>query len=400
MTIAVSRITALTWAIAGLGAGAFVSTADASTPLPPSEVDIAQLVRELQWTSPDPRNLSMVWVFPRELMHALVAQGGIAELDEEMAAIAVFDPYLPIGIVRGGFDASGAPFFENANVIRSSVRLETDRGHRLGAVSRPDSLAQLALAQMQETLSAALGDLGAHTTFLLFDALDPDGDPIFPLNRRATLTVDLAAVGPLPSERVTYHLPASSLLRGRRCPACGSTFNGAWVFCPWDGRHLVDEDGDLAGTDEGATDEGATDAGAADAGAADAGAADAGAADAGAADVAATATPGTPTPDVAAIETPAPPAAAADTTGVAERRPRDGAGDRATSPDSGSTPGVRPADAAVSDAGADSTAGAREVPADRDRAETGAPPESVRPERTPPERHYPRRPPTWKGPRP
>jgi hypothetical protein len=93
---------------------------------------------------------------------------------------------------------------------------------------------------MQFTLGHQLGDLGGHTVFVLFPGVDGEGHAFFAQDRRATLSVELAALGTLPPQRVTWHLPLGALVRDRSCPACGGSFNGAWLFCPWDGRHLVD----------------------------------------------------------------------------------------------------------------------------------------------------------------
>lgn len=212
---------------------------DAIEPRPPDEVDIAQLVRELQWTASDPRDLSMVWLFPPSLMEALLVQGGGVDPVRVGSTVSVFDPYLIMGVVRGGFGPDGRPAFESGNVVRSSVRLVDDRGQVHTPVFEPDSLAALALSRMQFTLGTQLGDLGEHTIFVLFPGTDPDGRAFFAQDRRSTLMVELAALGTLPAQRVTWHLPLGSLVRERLCPACQGAFNGAWLFCPWDGRHLV-----------------------------------------------------------------------------------------------------------------------------------------------------------------
>jgi len=237
VALAVSR---LVLAAVLLAVATVTSPADDAIELrPPAEVDIAQLVRELQWTASDPRDLSMVWLFPTSLMEALLVQGGDVDPERASSTVSVFDPYLIMGVVRGGFGPDGRPAFESANVVRSSVRLVDDRGRAHTPVLEPDSLAALALSRMQFTLGTQLGDLGGHTVFVLFPGLDPDGRPFFTQERRATLRVELAALGTLPAQRVTWHLPLGALVEDRVCPACRGAFNGAWLFCPWDGRHLV-----------------------------------------------------------------------------------------------------------------------------------------------------------------
>ncbi len=205
--------------------------------LAPETIDITLLDRELQWASPDPRDLSMVWIFPRIMMEALFAQGGTPDSGAAVV-LDVFDPYLIIGVVRGHYDETGAPRFESEDAVRNSVRVLDSNGTPHRPISHPDARARDALWAIQQTHAAGLGELGVHTTFCLFPAKRDDGEPVFPIDRRAKLTVELAALGPLPAQQVVWRLPLASVLRNRICPRCGEAFNGAWRFCPWDGSAL------------------------------------------------------------------------------------------------------------------------------------------------------------------
>jgi hypothetical protein len=207
--------------------------------LPEAEVDIARLVRELQWTASDPRDLSMIWLVPPSLMRALLVQGGDVSPEEVADALRVFDPYILVGVIRGQFAEDGSPRFESARTLYTAVRVIDDRGHVFYPELAPDSLAVQAMIEMHKTLAMGLGDLGAHTTFLLFPARSADGHELFPLDRRALFHVELTALGGLPAQRVTWRLPFAALLVDRVCPVCGEAFNGAWWFCPWDGTPLV-----------------------------------------------------------------------------------------------------------------------------------------------------------------
>ncbi len=226
-----------TLSLAMLAGSVTISATAPIEPLPPSEIDITHLSKELNWTASDPADLTMVLLFPRVLMEALIVQGGEAESDIS-AALNVFDPYLVVGVIRGRYDGEGRPTFESAMAIRGSVRAIDTHGTRYASILEPPVEVRAGLGEMQRTLASGLGELGAHTTFCLFPARLADGEPLFPLNRRATLTLELAALGPLPAHRVTWRLPLASLIRDRVCPACGEAFNGAWRFCPWDGTSL------------------------------------------------------------------------------------------------------------------------------------------------------------------
>jgi hypothetical protein len=214
----------------------------ATSPRTESEIDIAQLVRELQWTASDPNDLSMVWLLPPVLLRTLLVQGSSLTPGAARQAMSVFDPYLVVGVVRGRFDETGAPVLEPAVVIENSVRLVLDTEEVLYPVADPDSNAVKALIQMERTLAGTLGDLGAHTTFLLFSGTSPSGHAVFPMIDRAAFAVELSALGPLAPQRVAWRMPLASLVRDRVCPRCRQGFNGAWTYCPWSGELLRDPD--------------------------------------------------------------------------------------------------------------------------------------------------------------
>lgn len=207
--------------------------------LPPAEVDIAHLLRELQWTASDPRDVSMVWLVPDALMEALLLQGGDVDDAEARRVGAAFEPFLVVGVIRGAFDPNGNARFEPPGAVRSSVRLIDDGGQTHRALGDVSGEVVSALSTMEQTLAAALGDLGAHTRFLVFPGVNAAGEPLLPLTERATLTAELAALGPLPPQRVTWRLPLAALLADRICPLCRDGFNGAWSYCPWDGSRLI-----------------------------------------------------------------------------------------------------------------------------------------------------------------
>lgn len=229
----------LAWFLAAPATAQPFAGSGAIIPKPIEEVDIAQLVRELQWTAPAPADLSMVWLVPPTLMRALLIQSGSATPDLAQDAIRIFDPYLVIGVIRARLNAAGDPMFEPEGVVRSSVRVWDDSGRSYTPLAPADSIVANALSDMQRTLGRAVGDLGAHTTFLLFPAADRDGQWLFPMNRRTRFHVDLDALGSLPPQRISWRLPLASVLEDRVCPTCGDPFNGAWRYCPWDASALV-----------------------------------------------------------------------------------------------------------------------------------------------------------------
>lgn len=236
-SVLASALASSTPALAQLDLGG--DTPAAIRVLPPAEVDIARLLRELQWTASDPRDVSMIWLVPDALMEALLLQGGDVDPSEATRVAEAFEPFLVVGVIRGAFDAKGNAIFEPPGAVRSSVRLIDDDGESHRALADVSEEVVSALSTMEQTLAAALGDLGAHTRFLVFPARNGAGHSILPITERATLIAELAALGPLPAQRVTWRLPLAALLADRVCPLCRDGFNGAWSYCPWDGSRLV-----------------------------------------------------------------------------------------------------------------------------------------------------------------
>ena len=208
--------------------------------LPPEDIDIARLLRELQWTASDPRDLSMIWLVPDALMEALLLQGDETIDPAEAARVSdAFEPFLIVGVIRGYFDDNGNAIFEPPGAVRSSVKLIDGDGETHRALGDVSEEVVSALATMEQTLAAALGDLGAHTRFLVFSARNAQGNSILPRTERTILTAEMAALGTLPPQRVSWRLPLAALLDDRICPLCHDGFNGAWAYCPWDGSRLV-----------------------------------------------------------------------------------------------------------------------------------------------------------------
>jgi hypothetical protein len=78
-----------------------------------------------------------------------------------------------------------------------------------------------------------LGAMGQGMHLFFFPARATDGSSLADATKEGDFSVRLG------EESFKWHLPLGSLLPVKVCPEDGERMSGAWKFCPWHGRALV-----------------------------------------------------------------------------------------------------------------------------------------------------------------
>lgn len=205
----------------------------------PSQVESAQLTRDLQKMVNASRQLSLVWWIPQEFWQVSLAkdktlnEAGRDQMLNVMASVDV------VAVVQTDVSAMGSFDFYPRAEVEAGLQLThvapDGRRTRLKTIE-PKGDVQLLLAQLKPVLQGAMGNLGANMHFFTYPrgkgarVLDPTvkGQLEFAMKVRSGST-----------QQVQIETPINALFEPRLCPD-GREAHVSWNFCPWDGSRLPD----------------------------------------------------------------------------------------------------------------------------------------------------------------
>lgn len=224
-----TRVTMLACLLTALVPGMAATTAAQSTPSMP------ELIRDTQKQVDDPRRLTLAWWLPEEFWRVSAQQNGAAGPQmEEM--IKLLQPYLVMAVVDGKVGPMGGVEFRPSAEVRAAVKLR-DSGGKTYAPLPEDELGgdvKNLVTVLRSLFANMLGSMGAGIEIFFFPAKSAQGALIASATKEGAFSVLLG------SEALTWRLPLASLMPQKVCPEDGEKMSGAWKFCPWHGKALVD----------------------------------------------------------------------------------------------------------------------------------------------------------------
>ena len=198
-------------------------------------VDLNQLVTELQKSSNHPDKMNLVWWIPNEFWIVSMQQDDVsqAEVDE---IIETLGKYSIFAVVEGTMSSFGAVTYYSEEDIRESIFLTGPDNDKYVPIknSSVDPNTKMILDVMKPMFKNLLGPMGENIHFYLFEGTNKNGDILLDPMSPGNFSINVI------DESYGYRLPLGSLMAPKKCPFDDEVLNGAWKFCPWHGKELVE----------------------------------------------------------------------------------------------------------------------------------------------------------------
>lgn len=203
----------------------------------PARVDLQALIKETQKDSPSPKELALVWWIPLQYWRASIAAADPNAGPEQYEKFEkVLSPYFLLAAVRGQMGPMGGVSWDKEDTMRANLTLIDGNGREYRPLSinsvSPD--AKNLISIIRPVVANMLGPMGEHLYFLYFPSLSDRNKPIADPLAEGAFTIRMG------KENYKWRLPLGALLPPKRCPVDGEQFSGAWKYCPFHGRELVD----------------------------------------------------------------------------------------------------------------------------------------------------------------
>ena len=200
------------------------------------EIDVNALLHDTQKQTADPDRLTLVWWLPEEFWGwSLTQEGSLSEEGIE-EILAVLRPYVLLGVVDGQIGPLGGTTFVDSAKLRASVFFVDGSGERHAPLGN-DAISADAhnlVSMLEPVLANMIGSVGENFLFLFFPAERADGARMADATNEGAFSV---VVGETTFDWTT---PLGSVLRPKICPVDKAQMSGAWSYCPWHGKKLID----------------------------------------------------------------------------------------------------------------------------------------------------------------
>ena len=198
-------------------------------------IDLHAVVQETQQMSQGSGDMTLVWWLPEQFWEASMAQNpdvSRAQVDEFVKTVR---PYTMVAVVDGQVGAFAGVTYKPDSVIRATVFLRDAQGGSYPPIAEsainPDT--RNLLQMLKPIIANMLGPMGENMHFLLFPAVDKQGQPIADPTREGAFQV---AVG---DKTFRFRLPLGSVLPPKFDPGTQERFPGNYNFNPYTGGKLT-----------------------------------------------------------------------------------------------------------------------------------------------------------------
>lgn len=202
------------------------------------KVNLNALLEETQQTINEGNKIQIVWWIPLEYWEAALREDDSVSEDEIQETLEVLRPYEMFAILNGRVSTFGTVTYKPKDWVKENLSLITSDNAIYTPLDDDDIgfEAQMLLTVIQPILSNMIGSMGENMFFFVFDAQNDDDERILDPLSDDKFVVQMA------EEEFTFRLPLGALLAPKKCPVDGEMMNGAWNYCPYHGKKLIDAD--------------------------------------------------------------------------------------------------------------------------------------------------------------
>ena len=199
---------------------------------------ITGLLREIQKQSDSRGKITQVWWFPEEFWTLSFRQSGSFNVEQQEAFLKAVRPYLVLAVSDGKIGPLGGAEFIDAASLRATLQVLDGSGRSYAPLADEQLTADVKNlgALLKSMLVNMLGALGQGTHMFFFPSAASDGTAIAAATKEGGFAVRVG------EEFFKWRLPLGSLLPLKTCPEDGERMSGAWKYCPWHGKVLIDID--------------------------------------------------------------------------------------------------------------------------------------------------------------
>lgn len=211
-----------------------VFAAESPVLLPPAEVKVGELIKDLQRTDAQGDSMELVWWMPKEYMEVSMAQSPNVDAKTAKEFTDLFARYTVVAVVRGKIGTLGMDGYESEADLRAKLRIEDGSGkaHAPIAADKVDRKLNLLISILRPMFKQLIGEMGENVQVFVFPGQLPGGRRLADPLAAGQFLVKLGET----SHR--FRLPLGSLLAPRHDTATGEQFPGSFNFNPYTGAVL------------------------------------------------------------------------------------------------------------------------------------------------------------------
>ncbi|MEZ4971736.1 MAG: hypothetical protein R2820_00420 [Cyclobacteriaceae bacterium] len=199
-----------------------------------SEVNVADLIREVQQWNKKDNKMNLVWWIPNEYWR--IALKGNKQISQEAIDQFenVFKDYLLIWACDILINADGTMSYASEEEINRSIKVFDNNKKEYLPLAKSQIRAEaLTIAEnVKPFFSQAVGQLGQGTHFYFFQVADQNGKNLIDAKLEGEFRVSHS------NSDFFWKLPLSTLIPPKICPVDKGKMKGTWKYCPIHGRKL------------------------------------------------------------------------------------------------------------------------------------------------------------------
>jgi hypothetical protein len=192
------------------------------------------LVHETQKEGNRAGRITVVWWVPPEFWRAALTANGTLPKDKIEEMVSSIQDVNVFAVIDGKVGSSGTADFVSAQELQKALQVRDTQNKPVALVpeEKQNDSARSMISMMQPLFASIMGEFGKNLTLFVFEGKNADGSRKMDPLKRGFFTVKLN------EEEFRWRLPLGSLLPEGKCPKCKETFQGDYVFCPFDGKPL------------------------------------------------------------------------------------------------------------------------------------------------------------------
>lgn len=208
----------------------------------PAKVSFDRLLNETQTSAEPTKGMNLVWFIPREFWEVSLAAEPTLTDEGRKEVLDVMSEVFIVGMIRADIGPFGAFKFHREKPVREAMALvyvDAEGGER--TLKPTDEVSEDVaglLRTMRPMLASAMGQMGQHFHFFVFDDVDEAGKRIVSPLVDGELRVKMKRLGDEAGGTTSVRFPLDSLFVPRACANCEHEAHIRWHYCPMCGEKL------------------------------------------------------------------------------------------------------------------------------------------------------------------
>jgi len=200
--------------------------------------DFGQFMKETQVSQNVPGKVSMAWWIPVEFWEITFRREESMTDEQRTEFVETLRPYTLFAVVDGKVGAfGGVTYTPEETISRTLVFIDReDNEYKPLAKEEINPDVRNLLDVMKPILVNMMGQMGQNLNFYVFADADEQTERIADPYTEGKVRLAFQNV------EYQWRTPLSSLLAPKQCPVDEELMSGAWKYCPYHGKELVEQE--------------------------------------------------------------------------------------------------------------------------------------------------------------